>query len=96
MTGNENPALAAGLRVKMSHLGDPAVKKKSNEELRKEILSGTGKMNPSAIPPAQVDAVIAYVRTFQSTAPKAEAVKPSPVDAKKTEASTTGHVGGHK
>jgi mono/diheme cytochrome c family protein len=58
---------------KIPHLASAEVQKKSDDELRKQITQGSGKMPPvevdeagfrHGLPPQYVDAVIAYVRTL--------------------------------
>jgi len=64
--GQGNPAVAKMLKVEMRPLGSKEVQAKSDEELKKAITAGTGKMRPVAnLSSKQVDDVVAYLRTLQ-------------------------------
>ncbi|MGH9722911.1 MAG: c-type cytochrome, partial [Bryobacteraceae bacterium] len=64
-SGAPNAALAKKLKVTMKDLRDPAVMGKSDEEHKRIILKGVGKMKPVKIPAPQADDVLAYVKTFK-------------------------------
>ena len=57
------PAFAKGMGAKP--LSDAAIQAKSAADLAGEILKGVGKMKAVAIPPADADAVAAYVKTIK-------------------------------
>jgi mono/diheme cytochrome c family protein len=57
------PAFAKGMGAKP--LSDASIQAKSAADLASEILKGVGKMKPVAIPPADADAVAAYVKTIK-------------------------------
>ena len=65
VSGEGNPAIAKALKVPIPNLAAKAVQSKSDDEMKKGILSGTGKMQPvKAVSPAQALDVIAFVRTL--------------------------------
>ncbi len=65
--GVPNPAVAKMTKVEMKSLGSPEVQKMSDDELRKIITEGKGKMRPvRSVTGKSVDDVIAYVRTFKT------------------------------
>ena len=54
------------VEVEIPHLGSSYVQSKSDEEIRKVVTEGKGKMNPvKTIPEADVAGVIAFLRTFE-------------------------------
>lgn len=64
-TGAGVPAIAKALKVEMKPLGGEEVQKKTDDEIKKNILEGTGKMQKVAgLSEQDVADVIAYVRTF--------------------------------
>ena len=64
--GAGNPAIAKMLKVTMRPLGSAEVQAKSDDELKKDITQGNGKMKPVAgLAAKQVDDVVAYVRTLK-------------------------------
>jgi lipid-binding SYLF domain-containing protein len=63
--GNGNPAIAKAMKVTMRGLDSKEVRAKSDEELKKDIAEGTGKMKPTkGLADAQIAALIAYVRSL--------------------------------
>jgi hypothetical protein len=53
------------MKVEMLHLGDPAVQKLSDADLKSFITSGKGKMKAiTSVKGKAVDDVTAYMRTF--------------------------------
>ena len=64
--GTPNAAIAKSLKVPMAHLGDPAVQKLSDSELKSISTSGRGKMKPiKSVKGQTADDVVAYIRTFK-------------------------------
>jgi cytochrome c5 len=64
--GQGNPGIAKMLKVEMKPLGSKDVQDKSDDDLKKIITQGTGKMKPVAsVTGKQVDEVIAFVRTLK-------------------------------
>lgn len=64
--GQGNPGMAKMLKVEMKALGSKDVQDKSDDDLKKIITEGTGKMKPVAsVKGKQVDDVIAFVRTLK-------------------------------
>ena len=64
--GAGNPAIAKMMNVTMKALGSAEVQAKSDADLKAAVMTGTGKMKPVAgISPADVDNVVAYVRTLK-------------------------------
>jgi mono/diheme cytochrome c family protein len=65
MNGEGKDAIAKMLHTTMKPLGSKEVQDKSDEELKKVVTDGSGKMQPvKGLSAKQVDDVIAYVRTF--------------------------------
>ena len=64
--GSGNAAIAKALKVELKPLGGAEVQKRTDEELKKDITEGTGKMQKVAgLSADDVTNVIAYVRTFK-------------------------------
>jgi mono/diheme cytochrome c family protein len=64
--GTPNAAIAKSMKVDMAPLGDPAVQKLSDDELKAAITNGKGKMKPiKSVSGKAVDDVVAYMRTFK-------------------------------
>ncbi len=64
--GTPNPAIAKSMKVDMLHLGDPAVQKMSDDELKGITTGGKGKMKGSkSVTGKSVDDVVAYMRTLK-------------------------------
>ena len=62
--GNGNPTIAKMLKVDIKPLSS-AVQGKSDADLKKDILNGTGKMKPVKISEAEASDVVAYIRTLK-------------------------------
>ena len=63
--GEGKEAIAKMMKVELRHLGSKEVQAKSDADLRKIILEGTGKMKPvTGLNEAELANVIAYVRTL--------------------------------
>lgn len=63
--GTPKEAIAKMMKVEMVHLGDPKVQAKSDAELRKDILEGTGKMKAiKSLNEEQTADIIAFLRTL--------------------------------
>ena len=61
-----NPAIAKMMKVDMKNLGSAEVQAKSDDDLKKIITDGGGKMKPvKSVTGKSVDDVIAYVRTMK-------------------------------
>jgi mono/diheme cytochrome c family protein len=64
--GKPNPAIAKAMKVDMLHLGDPAVQKLGDDELRSCITNGKGKMKAiKSVGGTAADDAVAYIRTFK-------------------------------
>lgn len=64
--GAGNPAIAKMMNVTLKPLGSAEVQAKSDADLKAVVTAGMGKMKPVAgISPADVDNVVAYVRTLK-------------------------------
>jgi mono/diheme cytochrome c family protein len=64
--GEGNPVLAKAMNVQIGNLGSPEVQKMSDEDLKKIITEGAGKMRPVAnVTGKSLDDVVAYVRTLK-------------------------------
>ena len=65
-TGEPKAALAKVLKVEMRHLGSKDVLAKSDADLHKDMMEGTGKMKPvKGLSDQDVGNVIAYMRTLK-------------------------------
>lgn len=63
--GEGNPALAKMMKVEIHPLSSEQVQKKTDEELRKAIVEGYGKMKPIAgLSDEQVSSLVAYIRSL--------------------------------
>ena len=62
--GAPKEAIAKMLKVEMKNLAAADVQSKTDDQLRKEIAAGTGKMKPVKLDDKQVGDVIAFVRTL--------------------------------
>ena len=63
--GEGKDAIAAMLKVKLAHLGSKEVQAKSDGDLKKIQLEGTGKMKPVKDVNAQMtDDILAFLRTL--------------------------------
>jgi mono/diheme cytochrome c family protein len=64
--GEGNPGMAKALNTTIQPLGSPEVQKMSDADLKKIVTQGKGKMKPPAgLSDADVDNVIAFVRTLK-------------------------------
>jgi mono/diheme cytochrome c family protein len=64
--GAGNEKMGAMLKVEFRALGSKDVQAKKDEELRKDIVEGTGKMKPvKGMTDAEIENVIAYVRSMK-------------------------------
>ncbi len=64
--GSGNPAIAKAMKITLRPLGSAEVQAKSDADIKKNIMEGTGKMKPiTGLTPKQVDEVVAYVRTLK-------------------------------
>jgi len=64
--GAGNAGMAKALKVEFKPLGSAEIQGKSDADLKKVITEGSGKMKPvSGLSPADVDNVIAHVRTLK-------------------------------
>ena len=63
--GEGNPAIAKALKVPLKPLGSKEVQSKGDEELKKQITEGEGKMKPvKGLSTREIDNVIALLRGF--------------------------------
>lgn len=66
-TGEPKAALAKVLKVEMRHLGSKEVLAKSDADLQKDTVEGTGKMKPvKGLSDQDVSNVIAYMRSLKA------------------------------
>jgi cytochrome c5 len=64
--GEGNPGMAKALKTTIQPLGSPDVQKASDSDLKKVVTQGKDKMKPPAgLSGADVDNVIAFVRTLK-------------------------------
>lgn len=64
--GTPNPAIAKSMKVEMKNLGAADVQALSDDNLKKAITSGQGKMKPvKSVSGKAVDDVVAYIRTLK-------------------------------
>ncbi len=64
--GTPNAAIAKSMKVEMLHLGDPAVQKLNDDEMKDIIVKGKGKMRGiSSVTGKTVDDVVAFTRTLK-------------------------------
>jgi mono/diheme cytochrome c family protein len=65
-TGEGNPAIAKMMKVEMKPLGSAEVQGLSDDDLKKIVSDGKGKMQPiRTVTGKSVDDVVAYVRTLK-------------------------------
>jgi len=65
-TGTANPAMAKVMKVEIKDLGSSEVQSMSDDDLKKVVTDGKGKMQPiKSVTGKSVDDVVAYVRTFK-------------------------------
>jgi mono/diheme cytochrome c family protein len=64
--GTPNPAIAKAMKVEIKDLKSAEVQGKSDDDIKKIITGGTGKMAAvKAVSGADADNVVAYVRTWK-------------------------------
>jgi len=64
--GTANPAISKMMKVDVADLKSPAVQSLSDDDLKKVITDGKGKMKPIAsVTGASLDNVVAYVRSLK-------------------------------
>jgi mono/diheme cytochrome c family protein len=64
--GTPNPAMAKALKADMRDLKSPDVQKQSDDDIKKAITAGTGKMKPvGSVTGDSVNDVVAYIRTWK-------------------------------
>src|SRR3954469_23333431 len=64
--GKPNPAIAKAMKVDMVPLGDPAVQKLDDGQLKSLVTNGKGKMKPvKSVTGKATDDVVAYIRTLK-------------------------------
>ena len=64
--GQGNPGIAKMLKVELRPLGSKEVQAKSDEDLKKVITQGQGKMKPiTSLSKKQVDDVVAFLRMLK-------------------------------
>jgi cytochrome c5 len=65
-TGEANPSVTKMMKVEIKDLGSSDVQKLSDDELKKIVTDGKGKMPPiHTVTGQSVDDVVAYVRTLK-------------------------------
>jgi mono/diheme cytochrome c family protein len=62
--GTPKEAVARMLKVEIRHLGSQEVQARGDEEIRKIIVEGNGKMRPQGLGEKNATNVVAYVRTL--------------------------------
>ena len=63
--GEGNPAIAKALKTEIKPLMDPEVQSMSEADIKKIIMDGKGKMKPVAVSGADLDNVVAYVKSLK-------------------------------
>jgi len=63
--GAPNPAIAKMMKVEMPDLRSPEVQAMSDDDLKKVITDGKGKMRPITSASASAADVVAYIRTWK-------------------------------
>ena len=64
--GDGNPAIAKAMKVELANLGSADVQKMSDDDLKKVVTEGKGKMQPiKSVTGKAVDDVVAYLRTLK-------------------------------
>ena len=64
--GQGNPGMAKMLKVEIKHLGSKDVQEKSDDQLKKDITEGVGKMKPvKGLSAADVTNIVAFIRTLK-------------------------------
>ena len=64
--GQGNPGMAKVLKVEIKHLGDASVQGKTDDDIKKAVTEGFGKMKPvKGVAGGDLDNVLAFVRTLK-------------------------------
>lgn len=64
--GTPNAAIAKSMKVEMKNLGSAEVQASSDEDLKKAVTAGHGKMKPvKSVSAKSADDIVAYVRTLK-------------------------------
>ena len=64
--GTPNPGIAKSMKVEMKHLGSAEAQALSDDDLKKIITTGQGKMKPiKSVSGTAADDVVAYMRTLK-------------------------------
>ncbi len=64
--GEGNQGMAKALKVEIKHLGSAEVQKKTDADIKNDVVKGVGKMKPvTGVSDGDVDNVIAFVRTLK-------------------------------
>jgi mono/diheme cytochrome c family protein len=63
--GKGNPAIGKALKVELRSLASADVQGKSDADLKKDSVQGTGKMKPTKLTDAQASDVVSYLRTLK-------------------------------
>jgi mono/diheme cytochrome c family protein len=63
--GQGNPAMAKALSAEIKPLSSDEVQKKSDADLKAAVTMGVGKMKPVSVAGADLDNVVAFVRTLK-------------------------------
>lgn len=63
--GQGNPNMAKALKTEIKPLTDPEVQGMSDADIKKIVSEGKGKMKPVAIMGADLDNVVAYVKSMK-------------------------------
>jgi mono/diheme cytochrome c family protein len=69
-TGDGNEAIAKAYGVKMPELGSKEVQSLDDAALKKVIVEGKGKMQPVKVSDAEMDDIVAFVRTLKKPSPR--------------------------
>ena len=65
-SGEGNAGMAKAMKWELKHLGDPAVQKRTDADLKKVMGEGVGKMKPVAgLSAGDLDNLLAFVRTIK-------------------------------
>src|SRR4051812_26174876 len=64
--GTANPGIAKSMKVEMKNLGSAEVQASSDEDLKKAVTEGHGKMKPvKSVSAKSADDIVAYVRALK-------------------------------
>jgi mono/diheme cytochrome c family protein len=63
--GTANPAVAKMMKVDMKDLKSPDIQAMSDDDLKKVITDGKGKMKPQASASSSAADIVAYIRTWK-------------------------------